>query len=51
MSSKTFARAQWRVPLKELEATKSINHISKNSRKSFKIPNYTRRAHVLRDVK
>ena len=35
----------------EVEATKSIKHISKNNPKSSKIPDYTRRAHVLRDVK
>ena len=35
----------------EVEATKSIKHISKNSPYSSKIPDYTRRAHVLRDVK
>ena len=35
----------------EVEAAKSIKHISKNSPKSSKIPDYTRRAHVLRDVK
>ena len=31
----------------EVEAIKSIKHISKNSPNSSKIHNYTRRAHVL----
>ena len=35
----------------DFEATKSIKHISKNNLKSSQIPDYTRRAHVLRDVK
>ena len=35
----------------EVEAAKSIKHSSNNSPKSSKIPDYTRRAHVLRDVK
>ena len=36
----------------EVEAAKSIKHISQNSLKpSNKIPDYTRRARVLRDVK
>ena len=35
----------------EVEATKSIKHISKNSPKSSNIPDYTRRDHVLHDVK
>ena len=35
----------------EVEASKSIKHISKNSPKSSKIPAYTRRANILRDVK
>ena len=35
----------------EVEAAKSIKHISKNSPKASNISDYTRRAHVLRDVK
>ena len=35
----------------EVEATKSIKYISKNRPTSSKIHNYTRRAHVPRDVK
>ena len=35
----------------EVEATKSIKPISKNSPKSSKIPDHTREAHVLRDFK
>ena len=35
----------------EVQATKSIKQISKNSPKSSKIHDYTRRAYVLRDVK
>ena len=35
----------------EVEATKSIKHISKNNSKSSKIPYYTRRTHLLRDIK
>ena len=51
----TFARAQSSgVPLKELSRVKlrrlTREHISKNIPKSSKIPDYTRRAHVLRDV-
>ena len=34
----------------EVEATKLIKHISKSNPKSSKIPDYTHRAHVLRDV-
>ena len=54
-SSKTFARAQSNgVPLKERSRVKLRRltrvHISKNIPKSSKILNYTRRAHVLRDV-
>ena len=37
--------------LTESSKAKSIKHISKNSPKSSKIPDYTGRAHVLRDVK
>ena len=48
-------RAQSRVPLKEIlceiEATKTIKHISKNNTGLPKISDYTCRAHVLRDVK
>ena len=35
----------------EVEAAEAIKHISKNSAKSSKIPDYTCRARVLRDVK
>ena len=35
----------------EVEVTKSIKHISKNNPKSSKIPDYTRRAHVLREFR
>ena len=47
-------RAQSRVPFKELSRAElrrlsRLKHISKNRPKSSKIPDYTRRAHVLRD--
>ena len=53
--SKTFARAQLSgVPLKIHSRVKlkrlTREHISKNISKSSKISDYTRRAHVLRDV-
>ena len=41
----------FRVLVFRLLAAKSIKHISKNSPKSSKIPDYTRWTHVLRDVK
>ena len=55
LASKTFARAQSSgVPFKELSRVKlrrlTREHISKNISKSSKIHNYTRRAHILRDV-
>ena len=54
--SKMFTKAQSSgVPWKELLRVKlgrlTREHISKNIPKSSKIHDYTRRAHVLRDVK
>ena len=56
MPSKTFAKVPSSgMPLKELSRVRlrqlTREPISKNIANSSKIPDYTRRAHVLRDVR